>query len=156
MCQITSVDLILLVYQLVKDTKIRCPWEKVHIIKNITLNPLHPNISMHILHAVLHTFPDVLTRRICLTLKSFFSWWSFPLTFDVFTCNRMTKLKIASRKGVNSTVTIRWLIWKLEHLVNTPWLGILTFAVCWGAQCPRRNFPHDLFSHMRWDNFRKM
>ena len=26
-------------------------------------NPLHPNISMHILHAFLQTFPEVLTRR---------------------------------------------------------------------------------------------
>ena len=34
-------------------------------------NPLHPNISMHILHTVLYTF---LTRRICLTIKSFFTW----------------------------------------------------------------------------------
>ena len=40
---------------------------------------LHPNINMHILHTVLYTFPKVLTRRICLTIKSFFSWWSFPL-----------------------------------------------------------------------------
>ena len=29
-------------------------------------NPLHPNISMHILHTVLYTFPKVLTGRICL------------------------------------------------------------------------------------------
>ena len=29
------------------------------------LNPLHPNISMHILHTVLCTFPKVQTRRIC-------------------------------------------------------------------------------------------
>ena len=35
-------------------------------------NSLHPNISMHILLAVLHTFPKVLTRRICFTIKSFF------------------------------------------------------------------------------------
>ena len=35
-------------------------------------NPLHPNISMHILHTVLYTFPRVLTWRICLTVKSFF------------------------------------------------------------------------------------
>ena len=43
------------------------------------VNSLHPNISKHILHTVLYTFPKVLTRRICLTIKSFFSWWSFPL-----------------------------------------------------------------------------
>ena len=33
---------------------------------------------MHIL-TVLCTFPKMLTRRICLTIKSFFTWWSFPL-----------------------------------------------------------------------------
>ena len=36
------------------------------------LNPLHPNISMYILHTGLHTFPKVLTRRICLLIKGFF------------------------------------------------------------------------------------
>ena len=39
---------------------------------------LHANISMHILHTVLHTvlhtFLKRLTRRICLTVKSCFSW----------------------------------------------------------------------------------
>ena len=35
------------------------------------LSPLQPNISMLILHTVLYTFPKVLTRRICLTIKSF-------------------------------------------------------------------------------------
>ena len=43
------------------------------------VDPLHPNISKHILHTVLYTFPKLLTRRIWLTIKSFFSWWSFPL-----------------------------------------------------------------------------
>ena len=49
------------------------------------VNPLHPNISMHILHTVLYTFPKVLTRRICLTIKSFFSLRSVPL-FAWFWC----------------------------------------------------------------------
>ena len=43
-----------------------------------SFNPLHHNISMHILHTVHHTFLKVLTRRIWLSIKSFFSWWSFP------------------------------------------------------------------------------
>ena len=38
----------------------------------IYLTPLHPNISMHILHTVLYMFLKVLTRRICLTTKSLF------------------------------------------------------------------------------------
>ena len=46
---------------------------------DVALTPSHHNISMHCIHAVLWTFPEVLTRRICLTLRIFFSWWSFPL-----------------------------------------------------------------------------
>ena len=34
---------------------------------------------MHFLHTVLYTFPMVLTKRISLTIKSVFSWWSFLL-----------------------------------------------------------------------------
>ena len=47
----------------------------------VSFNPLHPNISMHILHTVLYTFHKVLRRRICLTIRTFFSWWSFPVFF---------------------------------------------------------------------------
>ena len=35
----------------------------------IILKPLHLNIVIHILHTLLYTFPLVLTRRICLTIK---------------------------------------------------------------------------------------
>ena len=40
--------------------------------RHTTLNPFHPNISLHILHTVLYTFPKVLKRRFCLLIKSFF------------------------------------------------------------------------------------
>ena len=40
----------------------------------ITLNPSHPNISMHILFTVLYTFPVILMRRISQTVKTFFEW----------------------------------------------------------------------------------
>ena len=43
------------------------------------LKPLHPYISIHILHTVLSIFPMVLTRRICLKVMCFFNWWSYPL-----------------------------------------------------------------------------
>ena len=39
--------------------------------KSLLVKPVHPNISMHILHTVLCAFPKVLTRRICLKIKSF-------------------------------------------------------------------------------------
>ena len=35
------------------------------------LKSLHPDINMHMLHTVLYTFPKELTRRMCLTIKSF-------------------------------------------------------------------------------------
>ena len=47
-----------------------------------SFNPLHPNISMHILHTVLYIFPKVLTRRICLIIKSFSSWRSFLFSWS--------------------------------------------------------------------------
>ena len=36
------------------------------------LTDCHPNISRDILNTVLYTFPKVLTRRICVAIKSFF------------------------------------------------------------------------------------
>ena len=50
-----------------------------HKGSHMCIKPLHSNISMHILHTVLYTFPNVLTRRICLAVKSYLCWWSFPL-----------------------------------------------------------------------------
>ena len=43
------------------------------------LKGLSPNISMHFLHIVFHTFSMVLMRRICLMIKTFFTWLSSPL-----------------------------------------------------------------------------
>ena len=50
-----------------------------HLRLWLYLNPIHPNISMHILHTFLYIFTEVMTRRICQTIKSFLSCWSFPL-----------------------------------------------------------------------------
>ena len=41
---------------------------------SIVIHPLHPTISMHILHTVLYTFPRLLRRRICLPIRSLSSW----------------------------------------------------------------------------------
>ena len=49
------------------------PVEKESDVKfHAPVNPLHPKISVYILHTVFYTFPKVLTRRICLTIKKFF------------------------------------------------------------------------------------
>ena len=50
-----------------------------HLRLWLYLNPIHPNISMHILHTFLYIFTEVMTRRICQKIKGFFGWWSFPL-----------------------------------------------------------------------------
>ena len=60
---------------------VSCGWNEIKRIKVMIrlVNPLQPNISIHILYTVLCTLTKVLTGRICPTIKSFFSWWSFPL-----------------------------------------------------------------------------
>ena len=58
---------------MLKGTKYK--WvEKINLFMTETLNPLHPEINIHILHTALYTYPKVLTRRICLPIKSFFCW----------------------------------------------------------------------------------
>ena len=50
---------------------LNCP---VSCSENLLLSsnyPLQPNISMHIIHTVLYTFPEVLSERICYKVKSF-------------------------------------------------------------------------------------
>ena len=43
-----------------------------HVICRLTcINPLHPNIIMHILHTVPYTFSKVLMLRICFIIQSF-------------------------------------------------------------------------------------
>ena len=44
-----------------------------------TINPLHPDISSNILNTILLTFLLVLTRRICLIIRSCLNSWPFPL-----------------------------------------------------------------------------
>ena len=66
-----------------------CPNSHAHCISKrekkesiCYINPLHvhQNICMYLLHTVLYTsLTKMLTRRICLTIKSFFSWWLFSL-----------------------------------------------------------------------------
>ena len=41
--------------------------------------PPPPPIKYHILHNFIYTSPKVLTKRISLTIRSFLSWWSFPI-----------------------------------------------------------------------------
>lgn len=41
--------------------------------ENLTFNPLHPNINMHVLHNFLFTFLEVLTNRISSKIERVFS-----------------------------------------------------------------------------------
>ena len=49
----------------------------------VILNLNFLNTSIHILITVLLAFPMVMTRRICLTIKSFFSWWYSPYSINL-------------------------------------------------------------------------
>ena len=42
-----------------------------------SLKPFTPKVNVHILHTVLWTNFKMLSRRICLTIKSLLSWWLF-------------------------------------------------------------------------------
>ena len=46
-----------------------------HVQQNLlSFNPLSPDIKMHILLTVLHTFLMELVRRICLNIKTSYPW----------------------------------------------------------------------------------
>ena len=38
------------------------------------INPLHPEISLPLVHTVIYTFLRVLTGRVYLTINTFFNW----------------------------------------------------------------------------------
>ena len=50
-------------------------------------NPFPPNAIIHILHTVLSTFPRVLTRRICLLIKSFLVLVIISFILMTLTCD---------------------------------------------------------------------
>ena len=67
-----SVDTIKLNYRVRSTPGVDLSYSKLDSSPYVfSFNPLHPNISMHILHTVLYTFPDVLAGRICFTIKNF-------------------------------------------------------------------------------------
>ena len=89
------------------------------------VNPLHPSISMHILHTVLFTFPKALSRRICLTIKSFYSCWSYPL-FSRLSCTIqgwycMEKLDASFSQGQRIYDSLHLLFDLLAHIQLVFW-----------------------------------
>ena len=102
---------------------------KFHLTKNVSRTFFLP-LQYNLLFLEYNKRKQVIQRLINFDSGNYLNMW---VTFDVFTCIRMIKLKIASKRSeLQVTVTIRWLIWKLEHLVNTPWLAILMITVFWG------------------------
>ena len=67
------------------------------------LNPLHPNIIMHILHTVLYTIAKVLTRRICLTVKIFSVMSSILVTLMCNAVNASLDPSIGKTQGASQT-----------------------------------------------------
>ena len=77
---------------------------KLNQIVETILNSLHPNINIHILLTVLFTFPMVMTRRICLRIRSFLNWWSFPFfslpLYLIQACSCREKLETSHSLGL--------------------------------------------------------
>ena len=64
------------------NLKVSLHWLKLilrSILKWWQLTFLHSNIRIYFLDTVPSTSPNMLTWKICLAIKSFFSWWSFAL-----------------------------------------------------------------------------
>ena len=78
-----SIEVIFLVFYLVIQKTVQTVEQRLNsslLYQWRWVNPLHPNISMHILHTVCSTFPKVLTRRNCWTIRrvSLVSDYCFP------------------------------------------------------------------------------
>ena len=54
----------------------------IYSIMTSAINPLHPNINMHILHTVFYKFPKMVIRRICLSC-----WDHFLNILVVYVCD---------------------------------------------------------------------
>ena len=88
---------------------------KFHLTKNVSRTFFLP-LQYNLVFLEYNKRKQVIQRLINFDSGNYLNMW---ITFDVFTCIRMIKLKIASKRSeLQVTVTIRWLIWKLEHLVN--------------------------------------
>ena len=72
-------------------------------------HPLNPNISMYILHTVLYTLLKVLTRRICITINSFFSWWSFLYSRDlIWLSSGIVKVTLRGQRSGGGPLQTTW------------------------------------------------
>ena len=104
------------------------------LARGFCVNPVHPNISIYILHTVLYTFPKVLTKRICLTIKSFFSCWSFPRVFWFWgevRCLSLTGHRVGAvdvgKVGVGAEVLLRITFAKAKTIFKLDF-----FSPAWG------------------------
>ena len=107
----------------------------------ITIN-IHHKISFHVecfknslpFSSIPFTIPGAQLKEVGYWKIVFFDsgiYLSMWVTFHVFICKQDDQAEDSLKKEW-LTVRIRWLIWKLEHLVNTLWLAILMITVCWG------------------------
>ena len=71
-----------------------------------SINPLHPNISMHILRTVIYSFTKMLTRRTSQTIKSF----SLALVGDPFSYSHNLNV---------------WLVTCIQNFDHSYWLETL-------------------------------
>ena len=107
---------------------------------------------MHILHTVLYTFPKVLTRRICLLIRSFFCWASFSsFSWPQYMVQGLyckEKLDASHSKGLkgyytsNSKVCMETVpVTRYTDIVYLTFLCLVTFII---SHCNHFNFLVDI------------
>ena len=105
--------------------------------------PPFPPLKCHFLHTLIYTSPKVLTKRICLTIRSFLSWWSFPIflrskcLIQGWHCKE--KIEVCHSQGVKGLIfkSILWLL----HLIKSsgPDVILITQHWCWSIMpCSRQ------------------
>ena len=79
---------------------------------NTCISPLHPYISIHILHTVLYTFPLVQTRRISLTIKT----W---LVGNHFFCSHNLSEWFRNITVRRNLMLVTCMVYRIKHKLNT-------------------------------------
>ena len=128
----------------------------ISLLWQYDLRPLHPDISIYILHPVLHTFPADPERRINLTKASFngdhfLNSHDLPFLIHKWNCKKKLEASHSKVQQVNeSTQNSQWIV-KLCTTTTVLWAGFF-WLQSQQPNCVSR-FPMKL-SHSRYNLYK--
>ena len=96
---------------------------------------------MHILHTVPCRFPTLLTRRMCLTIKNFWSWWSFLWFLSPLCGIQWVKGEIRG-----------WSLLKMKELKGNRTNLLISYLRLWNVSAVSSYLKVTLFSFTFWCN----